>query len=76
MRFEFDSKEILWAIGHGNFSKNSLGFGGIQSVQQWKIKTYMVDCAGAGRKRCERSQELVSGMNIKLEQDCLYAYGA
>jgi hypothetical protein len=64
---EFDSKEILRAFGLGNFSKNSLGFGGIQSVQRWKNKAYKVDCAGAGRKRCEHSQELVSGMNIKLE---------
>jgi hypothetical protein len=38
--------------------------------------TYMADCAGMGRERCEHSQKLVRGMNIKLEQGCLYAYGA
>jgi hypothetical protein len=57
-------------------SKNSLGFGGIQSMQRWKNKTYMVDFAGTGRKRYEHSQELVRSVNIKLEHDCLYAYGA
>jgi hypothetical protein len=66
-RFEFDSKEILRAFGLENFYKNSLGFGGIQSMQRWKNKTYMVDFAGTGRKRCEHSQELVRSVNIKLE---------
>jgi hypothetical protein len=36
----------------------------------------MVGCARKGGKGCEHSQELVRGMNIKLEQNCLYAYGA
>jgi hypothetical protein len=61
-RFEFDSKEILRAFGLGNFC-----IGGIQSMQRWKNKTYMVDFAGTGRKRCEYSQELVRSVNIKLE---------
>jgi hypothetical protein len=37
--------------------------------------TYMAGCARTEGKRCEDSQELVRGMNIKLEQDCMYAYG-
>jgi hypothetical protein len=45
-------RKILRAFGLGNFCKKSLGFGGIQSMQWWKNKTYMVDFAGTGRKRC------------------------
>jgi hypothetical protein len=37
---------------------------------------YMAGCAGTGRRRCERSRQLVRGMNIKLEQNYLYAFEA
>jgi hypothetical protein len=41
-----------------------------------KSGTYIASCAGTGRERCEHSKELVTGMNIQLELDGLYAYGA
>jgi hypothetical protein len=37
---------------------------------------YMAGCAGTGRRGCECSQQLGRGMNIKLEQNYLYAYEA